>query len=101
MNKADLEQALKQRVIEIVQSDYKSSVNKFAAVLGLRQTTLNDQINGNGKISATTILSILQVRPDISAEWLLRGIGDKTNNCSSIESRITRLEQQINQLTNP
>ena len=101
MNKADLEQALKQRVIEIVQSDYKSSVNKFAAELGLRQTTLNDQINGNGKISATTILSILQVRPDISAEWLLRGIGDKTNNPSSIETRITRLEQQINQLTNP
>ena len=101
MNKTDLEQALKQRVMEIVRSDYKSSVNKFAAELGLRQTTLNDQINGKGKISACTLLAILSVRPDISAEWLLRGIGDKTNNHSSIESRITRLEQQINQLTNP
>lgn len=101
MNRTKLEQDLKQRVANIVKSDYKSSVNKFAAELGLRQTTLNDQINGNGKISATTILSILQVRPDISAEWLLRGIGDKTNNLSSIETRITRLEQQINQLTNP
>ena len=101
MNRAKLEQDLKQRVADIVKSDYKSSVNKFAAELGLRQTTLNDQINGNGKISATTILSILQVRQDISAEWLLRGTGDKTNNRSSIESRITRLEQQINQLTNP
>lgn len=100
MNRTKLEQDLKQRVADIVKSDYKSSVNKFAAELGLRQTTLNDQINGNGKISATTILSILQVRPDISAEWLLRGIGDKTNNLSSIETRITRLEQQINQLTN-
>ncbi len=101
MNRTKLEQDLKQRVSDIVKSDYNSSVNKFAAELGLRQTTLNDQINGNGKISATTILSILQVRPDISAEWLLRGTGDKNNNRSSIESRITRLEQQINQLTNP
>lgn len=101
MNKADLEQALKQRVIEIVRSDYKSSVNKFAAELGLRQTTLNDQINGKGKISATTILSILQARPNISAEWLLRGIGSKTNSHSSLESRIVRLEQQIDQLTRP
>ena len=101
MNRTKLEQDLKQRVADIVKSDYKSSVNKFAAELGLRQTTLNEQINGNGKISATTILSILQVRPDISAEWLLRGIGAKNNSHSSLESRITRLEQQINQLTNP
>ena len=101
MNRTKLEQDLKQRVADIVKSDYKSSINKFAAALGLRQTTLNDQINGNGKISATTILSILHVRPDISAEWLLRGTGEMyiSENLSH-EERISRLERLIKDIAN-
>ena len=101
MNRTKLEQDLKQRVADIVKSDYKSSVNKFAAELGLRQTTLNDQINGNGKISTTTILSILQVRPDISAEWLLRGTGEMyIAEHPSHEERISRLERLIKDIAN-
>ena len=76
MEKTELEQTLKQRVIKVVEMEYGTSVNKFAAALGLRQTTLNDQINGNSKISATVILAILSVHPNISAEWLLRGKGE-------------------------
>lgn len=76
MKQVELEQTLKQRVIEVVNLEYKTSVNKFAAALGIRQTTLNDQINGNSKISAAVIIALLSVRPDISAEWLLRGNGD-------------------------
>ena len=75
MNQVKLEQTLKQRVIEVVNLEYKTSVNKFASVLGIRQTTLNDQINGKGKISAAVIISLLSTHPDISAEWLLRGTG--------------------------
>lgn len=75
MNQVKLEQTLKQRVIEVVNLEYKTSVNKFAAALGLRQTTLNDQINGKGKISAAVIIALLSAHPDISAEWLLRGTG--------------------------
>ena len=75
MKQVELEQTLKQRVIEVVNLEYKTSVNKFAAALGLRQTTLNDQINGNSKISAAVIIALLSVHPDISAEWLLRGSG--------------------------
>lgn len=75
MNQVELEQTLKQRVIEVVNMEYKTSVNKFAAALGIRQTTLNDQINGKGKISAAVIIALLSAHPDISAEWLLRGTG--------------------------
>ena len=75
MNQIKLEQTLKQRVIEVVNLEYKTSVNKFATALGLRQTTLNDQINGKGKISAAVIIALLSAHPDISAEWLLRGTG--------------------------
>ena len=76
MSNEELEAALKQRVTEVVNQEYNASVNKFAAALGIRQTTLNDQINRSAKISATTLLALTEIRPDISAEWLLRGEGD-------------------------
>ena len=95
MNRTELELSLKQRVQELVKRDYKASVNKLAGALGIRQTTLNDQINGDSKISAATILSILHTRPDISAEWLLRGVGDKTIPQVPLEAIVARLDQLI------
>lgn len=76
MKQVELKQTLKQRVEEVVKLHYNSSVNKFAAALGIRQTTLNDQINGKSKISAAALLALLDVHPEISAEWLLRGKGE-------------------------
>lgn len=87
MKQVELEQTLKQRVIEVVNLEYKTSVNKFAAALGLRQTTLNDQINGNSKISAAVIIALLSVHPDISAEWLLRGTGEMLLNTATRRQR--------------
>jgi len=75
MKQVELEQTLKQRVEDVVKQYYNGSVNKFATALGIRQTTLNDQINGKSKISAAALLALLDVHPDISAEWLLRGSG--------------------------
>ena len=75
MKQVELEQTLKQRVEDVVKQYYNGSVNKFATALGIRQTTLNDQINGKSKISAAALLALLDVHPDISAEWLLRGDG--------------------------
>ena len=37
---------------------------------------LHNQINGTTKLSGDTILYILSIFPDVSAEWLLRGEGD-------------------------
>ena len=76
MTNGELELALKQRVAEVVNREYNASVNKFAAVLGIQQSTLNDQINRNTKISSTTLLALAEIRKDISAEWLLRGEGE-------------------------
>lgn len=75
MKQVELEQTLKQRVEDVVKLYYNGSVNKFATALGIRQTTLNDQINGKSKISAAALLALLDVHSDISAEWLLRGSG--------------------------
>lgn len=51
------------------------SMRDFASQIGVRNNTLNQQINGLRSISYETINAILVTFEDISAEWLLRGIG--------------------------
>lgn len=48
----------------------------IARMQNLNERTIYDQINGNSKIGVATIEALLAYRPDISAEWLLRGTGD-------------------------
>jgi hypothetical protein len=48
----------------------------IAKFRGLSDRTILDQINGSSKIGAATIEALLAYRPDLSAEWLLRGNGD-------------------------
>ena len=95
MKQVELEQTLKQRVEDVVKQYYNGSVNKFATALGIRQTTLNDQINGKSKISAAALLALLDVHPDISAEWLLRGTGDMLLNTATTRSR-DGIETELN-----
>ena len=74
MNQIEAEKLLKQRVLQVL-DECKISVNKLAGSFGARQTTLNDQINGGSKIGAATLVALADFRPDLSAEWLLRGNG--------------------------
>lgn len=48
----------------------------IARMQNLNERTIYDQINGNSKIGVATIEALLAYRPDLSAEWLLRGTGD-------------------------
>lgn len=52
------------------------SMRDFASQIGVRNNTLNQQINGLRSISYETINAILVTFEDISAEWLLRGEGN-------------------------
>lgn len=63
-----------ERVIDIIKLKAKS-VREFADSVGIKQVTLNQQLNGDRKLSLDTVLSILNSFEDISAEWLLRGVG--------------------------
>ena len=51
------------------------SVNKLAQLIGMGQTTLNDQLRGRTTLTPSTIELILPYLTNISAEWLLRGEG--------------------------
>ena len=42
----------------------------------MAQTTLNTQLRGESALSVLVVVKILEIFPDISAEWLLRGEGE-------------------------
>lgn len=82
MKQSEVEKDVKQRVLQVL-DECKISVNKLASSFEANTRTLNDQINGGSKIGAATLVALADFRPDLSAEWLLRGTGDmlisKTN----------------------
>lgn len=78
------------RRIKKVLADKSLSVAAFGRETGIEQTTLNRQLNGGSKVSVGTIKAFLHRFKDISAEWLLRGIGDE---CCGIPDE--QLEREI------
>ena len=75
MKQSEVEKDVKQRVLQVL-DECKISVNKLASSFEANTRTLNDQINGGSKIGAATLVALADFRPDLSAEWLLRGNGD-------------------------
>lgn len=57
------------------------SENKFATEIGMKSQTLNTYTSGKRGVSYEVVDKILAKFPSISAEWLLRGIGNMLNGC--------------------
>lgn len=70
-----MEKRIKERAKQALK-ELEISVASVAKFRGLSDRTLLDQINGSSKIGAATLEALLAYRPDLSAEWLLRGAGD-------------------------
>lgn len=68
-----------QHINELIEVKAKS-MRDFASQIGVRNNTLNQQLNGLRSISYETINAILVTFEDISAEWLLRGVGNMYKN---------------------
>ena len=51
------------------------SISAFCREAGLKQTTVNYQLNGSATLSIDTLIALITYYPTLSAEWLLRGIG--------------------------
>lgn len=66
---------IKQRVKQLLE-DKCTNVNALSKSIGISQTTLNEQINGSGKVSLLVVSALLDLYPEVSAEWLLRGDGE-------------------------
>lgn len=80
---------INQRIRKVLK-DKDLSVAAFSREAGIEQTTLNRQLNGGSKVSVGTIKAFLLKFKDISAEWLLRGVGDE---CCGIPDE--QLEREI------
>ena len=80
---------INQRIRKVLK-DKDLSVADFSREAGIEQTTLNRQLNGESKVSVGTIKAFLLKFKDISAEWLLRGVGDE---CCGVPDE--QLEREI------
>lgn len=57
--------------------DTGETKNSLANKCGMAPQTFWRYVNGDNKITVSLIESLLEVFPDLSAEWLLRGEGEK------------------------
>ena len=70
-----METDVRQRM-QLALREKQATINSFAVKHEQNQSKMNKQINGDTTISVNTILLLLDDYPDISAEWLLRGVGE-------------------------
>ena len=69
-----MEVSVFQRIMLILE-DKQVSVNALSKLIEMSQTTLNTQLKGERALSANVVAKVLSVFPDVSAEWLMRGVG--------------------------
>ncbi len=69
-----MEVTIYQRIMLILE-DKQLSVNALSKLVEMSQTTLNTQLKGERALSANVVAKVLSVFPDVSAEWVMRGVG--------------------------
>lgn len=61
--------------IKCVLEDKSLSVNALSKQINVAQATLNPQLRGDRTLAANIVEKVLEAFPDVSAEWLMRGVG--------------------------
>lgn len=72
--------------IKAIMRYYNLSVNAFSTKIGANQVTINQQMNGDRKVSLDTILKIVNSFDLISSQWLLTGKGEMLKSPSPKET---------------
>ena len=80
-----METTIYQRV-KLVLEDKSISVNALSKQINVAQATLNPQLRGDRTLAANIVAKILDVFPDVSAEWLMRGVGTMYSNHDTDDS---------------
>lgn len=80
-----MEATIYQRV-KLVLEDKSISVNALSKQINVAQATLNPQLRGDRTLAANIVEKILTAFPDVSAEWLMRGIGTMYSNQDADDS---------------
>lgn len=80
-----MEATIYQRV-KLILGDKSISVNALSKQINVAQATLNPQLRGDRTLAANIVEKILTAFPDVSAEWLMRGIGTMYSNQDADDS---------------
>lgn len=80
-----MEATIYQRV-KLVLEDKSISVNALSKQINVAQATLNPQLRGDRTLAANIVEKVLTAFPDVSAEWLMRGIGTMYSNQDADDS---------------
>lgn len=80
-----MEVAIFQR-IKLILEDKQVSVNALSKLVDMSQTTLNTQLKGERALSANVVAKVLIAFPDVSAEWVMRGVGTMYGNQDADDS---------------
>lgn len=75
---------------------YNETLNSISSDNAM-QTRLTRQVNGGASITYETILRFLEIFPEVSAEWLLRGKGKMllTDNMPTFNGEETETEENL------
>lgn len=80
-----MEATIYQRV-KLVLEDKSISINALSKQINVAQATLNPQLRGDRTLAANIVEKILTAFPDVSAEWLMRGVGTMYSNQDADDS---------------
>ncbi len=86
-----MEVTIYQRIMSILE-DKQLSVNAFSKMVNMSQTTLNTQLKGERTLSANVVAKVLETFPEVSSEWIMRGVGSmyrKEESAGGVEEAIS------------
>lgn len=87
-----MENTIIQRLCRLLE-DNNLSVSAFAKSIDMNQVTANDYFLGKRKIAFALIETTLSHYPNLSAEWLLRGVGDMYLPNDTVENSNNNAEE--------
>lgn len=94
-----METTIYQRV-KLVLENKSISVNALSKQINVAQATLNPQLRGDRTLAANIVAKILDAFPDVSAEWLMRGVGTMYSNQDADDSSYMVAEEPKHDIIN-
>ena len=75
------------------------SIRAFAIKIGVNQPTLDRMIKGINALNLNCVIGILSAFPEISSEWLMRGVGEMLLSDTPKKEDVEKMERLVDTIT--
>lgn len=75
------------------------SIRAFAMKIGVNQPTLDRMLKGINALNLNCVIGILSSFPEISSEWLMRGVGEMLLTDVPKKDDIEKLDRLVDTIT--